>query len=255
VTVLDHVFGPHPPEVNQERTLVFQMVELTGPGGRSFSPPGYRLIDLYARGLPGVERMAVFTLQSSVDSWVQGQRVTSWLKRTDADFWRVLQFEFVEGGPYLEDDVKHARLVAVINEATRTRLLGAGPAVGRTLEADGQRFQVVGVVRDVPGVRMLPFADVWVPLTTAKTDDWRTQLRGSCMALLLADSKDAFPGIQQELQARLHRADLREMPRYDKVYGKRRVPCSGTQPGSSSEAAARTRDGRSASWRSSSSWP
>ena len=29
----------------------------------------------------------------------------SYLKRTDGDFWRIMAFDFVEGGPYTDEDV------------------------------------------------------------------------------------------------------------------------------------------------------
>ena len=59
--------------------------------------------------------------------------------------------------------------VAVINAATRERLFGGQPAVGRTLDVDGQSFRVVGVVADVPIYRIVPFSDVWVPTSTSKS--------------------------------------------------------------------------------------
>ena len=72
-------------------------------------------------------------------------------ERTDAEFWKILDFDFLEGGPFSEEDVREARFVAVINERTRERLLRrrAG-AWAQTMRAGGQRFRVVGVVPDVP---------------------------------------------------------------------------------------------------------
>ena len=49
-------------------------------------------------------------------------------------------------------------MVAVINETTRQRFFGGQPALGKSIEVDGQRFSVVGVVPDVPILRLVPFA-------------------------------------------------------------------------------------------------
>ena len=68
--------------------------------------------------------------------------------------------------------------MAVISETTRQRFFGGRPAVGRTLEADGQRFKVVGVVRDVPVLRYSSSADLWVPVTTAKSTAYKDECMG-----------------------------------------------------------------------------
>ncbi len=59
---------------------------------------------------------------------------------------RSSDFEFLEGGPFSAKDDEERSRVAVINATTRQRFFGDQPAVGQTIEADGQRFRVVGVV-------------------------------------------------------------------------------------------------------------
>ena len=41
-------------------------------------------------------------------------------KRTDDEYWRILEFEFLEGGPFGTADVTEARFVAVINRGVDT---------------------------------------------------------------------------------------------------------------------------------------
>jgi putative ABC transport system permease protein len=206
--LFDHAFARHAPEVRQDRTLLVFFLELRGDRATSSGWPGYLFLDRYARDLPGVERMSISTGVKSAFSYVGGDRVRSFLKRTDGDFWRIMAFEFLEGGPYTDEDVASARPVAVINTATRDRFFGSGAAVGKSLEIEGQRYQVVGVVRDVPFLRLVPFADVWVPLTVARSDAWRRDLRGSFMGVLLARSRADFPAIQSELRSRMATVDL-----------------------------------------------
>jgi putative ABC transport system permease protein len=206
--LFDHAFARQAPEVRQDRTLFVLFLELRGERATSSAGPGYLLLDRYARGLPGVERMSVSTQPQSAFSYVGGDRVRSFLKRTDGEFWRIMAFDFVEGGPYTDEDVASARPVAVINAATQSRFFGGGPALGRSFEIEGRRYQVVGVVRDVPFLRLVPFADVWVPLTTARSDAWRRELAGNLMGVLLARSRADFPAIQAELRSRMATVDL-----------------------------------------------
>ena len=97
------------------------------------------------------------------------------MKRTDGQFSRVFDFEFLEGQPFSAADEENGNFVAVISEATRERFLGDEKALGKTIEVGGQRFRVVGVVRNVPIIRNNSSADLWVPISTAK----RQQLQGS----------------------------------------------------------------------------
>jgi putative ABC transport system permease protein len=172
------------------------------------SMPGYLLLDKYARNLPGVERLAVFTMPQTVYSYPSGQRIKSLLKRTDAEYWRVLDFTFVEGGPFTDQDVANGSFVAVINETTRDRFFGGAPALGRTLEADGQRFRVIGVVPDVPFLRLVANGDIYAPITTAKTDAYKRQLMSGFGGLLLARSPADFPAIKAELETRIRAVQL-----------------------------------------------
>jgi putative ABC transport system permease protein len=124
------------------------------------------------------------------------------------EFWEILDFRFLEGGPFTREDEKNRNFVAVINDATRKKFFGDQPAVGRFLDADGQRFRIVGVVANVPFIRLTPFADIWVPISTSKTDDYRRQFMGTCMALVLAKDRAAVKQVQAEYQAVLPRVEI-----------------------------------------------
>ncbi|HEV8241675.1 MAG TPA: ABC transporter permease [Thermoanaerobaculia bacterium] len=200
--LLDNVFAPHPPETRSARTLgLYGLAMLNGQSG-VIGNPGWAFIDRYMRDLPGAEKVAVLQQTRKVDSYVGGQKVSSWLKRTNGAFWQVLDFDFVEGQPYTEDDERQARPVAVINETTRERFFGNGPAIGRLIEVDGQRFRVVGVVRDVSFLRVTPFADVWVPISTARSDAYRREYVAQFTALVLADPS-RFDALRAEFASRL----------------------------------------------------
>ena len=206
--LLDHMFAPYPPEVRQNRTLGIYRAELTGGKSGWHSSAGYKLLDRHARGLPGVERLAITGNPEEVYSYQRGSRVKLFIRRSDAEYWRVLDFRFLEGGPFTDQDVSNGSFVAVINASTRDRFFGGPPAVGRTIEADGQHFRVIGVVPDVPILRLVSFAELYVPVTTAKTDAYRDGIVGSFTGLLLARSPADFPAIKAEFASRLPQVPL-----------------------------------------------
>jgi putative ABC transport system permease protein len=204
----DHALAPMAPESRQARMLGVHSARMYGPDSAWSSNAGYMLFDKYARNLPGVEELTIFSGFNTVSTYLGDQRVTSNLKRTDGAFWRVFDFTFLEGHPYTQADVDDARFVAVVTRATRGKLFGGQPAVGKTFEADGQSFRVVGVVENVSDLRMVPYADVYVPTTTAKTDAYKRELMGGFSAVALARTVDDLPKIREEFNARVARIEL-----------------------------------------------
>jgi putative ABC transport system permease protein len=200
--ILDHVIAPYPPETRQNRTVGIYFASLKSEHWRRNGFAGYQLIDKLARDLPNVEQLGLASVPGQVSSFLNGRRVQEWVKRTDGTYWKILDFRFLEGGPLTDADVASGRMVAVINETTRQRFFGGAPAVGRTIELDAQRFTVVGVVPDVPILRFVPFADVWVPYTTAKGEDYKREWVGDFMALLLLKDVSKLNITREELWSR-----------------------------------------------------
>jgi putative ABC transport system permease protein len=215
--LLDHTFAPMAPEVRQDRTLGIFRAQFVGPHSMWNSAAGYRLLDRYARNLPGVERMGMVGVPVEVQSYPGGSRVDATMRRADAEYWRILDFTFVEGGPFTDQDVANASFVAVINVATRDRFFGGPPAVGRTIDVDNQRFRVIGVIENVSTTRPVASGDLFVPLTTAKTDAYKREMLGDFFGLLLAKSPADIPAVKAELLSRLKSVEMPDRD-YDHFY-------------------------------------
>ncbi len=218
---LDHVFGPNPVESRKERTLGIYFMEMKTPdkNGTWNGTTGYKFLNRNTRNLPNVEQMAIFSEQKQVVSYRNGEKIQSYLKRTDGEYWEILSFHFLEGAGYSAEDEKNRNFVAVINEATRQKFFGNESAVGKTIEVDGQNFRVVGVVENVPFLRNVPFADVWVPISTAKTDTYRNELMGDFMATYLARSAADFPAIRDEFKVRLTNVEFPDPKEWNSMNG------------------------------------
>ena len=216
--LLDHTLAPMAPETNADRMLFVTRALLRGPHSTWSSNAGYLFLDKYVRTLPDVEAVAVATEQGSAVGFSNGAKVRSALRRTDGVFWQVLDFEFVEGGPFTAEDDHEARRVAVINEATRERYFGGAPALGRELEVANQTFRIVGVVRDVPFSRAISAADVWVPIGTLRSDGYKTELLGPFEGIILAKNRADLPRIQAEVQRRAAEVPLPDPKEYEHYY-------------------------------------
>jgi len=215
--MFDHTFGPDATEPRQDRTLYVDRAVMYGPRSTWSSNAGFKLLDQYARNLPGVERLSIYEGNRTVHSYINGKKIASSLKRTDDEFWKILEFTFLEGGPYGTQEVAEARFVAVINATTRRRFFDGRPSVGQTLEADGQRFRVIGVVEDVSELRTPPYAEIWVPYTTSKTDAYKKEIMGGWSAMALAKDKAAMASIHEEFNSRLLRVELPDPKHYEAI--------------------------------------
>lgn len=214
-SVLDHVFGPSGVESRKDRSLGLYEMVMTGGSHIWDGSPGYGFLDRYVRTLPGVERVALFTEPVRVASYQGGVKTEVYLKRTDGAYWRVFDFDFLEGGPIGVDDEANGRPVAVVNASTRDRILGPGPAVGKELLVDGQRFEVIGVVADVSFLERDPFSDAWVPISTFKDSGYREGFFGDFQAVVVAKDARDLPGIESEFVSRLPDVELPDPEHYD----------------------------------------
>ncbi len=215
--LLDHTFGPHPPEVHAGRSLGVFRASLKGTSWTRNGGAGGRLLETCARSLPGAEITSFYSAQDQEVTYRDGERVPLWVKRTDGAFWRALSFRFLEGGPFTDADDAAANAVAVVNDATRRKLFGDGRAVGKTLRLDGRTFTVVGVVEDVPFLRAVSFADVWLPARTARSDAEARAWVGEQRALIVARSRADLPGIREEYRRRVAAVDVSAEPQFERL--------------------------------------
>jgi len=201
--VMDNAFAPRAPESRFDRALVIYTIGIYGKEGGFTGNPGYGFLDKYARGLAAAEETTFFSDTERVVLYHQGTKTETRMRWTDGAYWNVLDFRFLEGGPFTRADDENANHVAVISADMRGKLFGKGPAIGQTFEVDGQSFKVAGVVEDVPIFRKVGFSDIWVPNTTQKTSAWKTQNMGQYNAVVLARSKADFPKLRREFNERI----------------------------------------------------
>ena len=219
VAIADHVLAPSYPETRLDRMLVLDRMKMAGARSSWYSGPGFKLVDRYARDLPGVERMSIFTSPNEATSFLEGRKLVFRTRHADAQFWRIMEFAFVEGGPFTEDDDRNANRVAVIGEGARRRLFGAEPALGRSVELDGVQFRVVGVVRDVPLYRLHSSSDLWLPIRTNTEAGFFDRLMGGCQAVFLLEPGADKKQIQAAFRERLTRVEFDDPETFNTLAG------------------------------------
>lgn len=201
--ILDNLFAPRAPESRLDRMLCVYVMGMYDEHGGRTGGPGYRFLDKTLHNLPGAENTSMFTQSNPISMYHEGRKIDTHLMRTDGAYWQILDHKFIEGSPYTQADNDSARFVAVINEDMRTKLFGKQPAVGKTFEADGLRFRVVGVVKSVPITRYAAFSEIWAPIGTMKTSEYKRDTMGNFAGIVLAKKRSDFPKLRAAFNERV----------------------------------------------------
>lgn len=214
--ILDNMYEPRKPESRFDRVLVVYHIALKGKESNVNTFPGYGFLNRYLRGLPGAENISLFTTAGRVALYHHGAKIESHIRRTDGAYWQILDFTFVEGGPYSEDDNANARQVAVITTDLRRQLFGNVPAAGQSIDIDGRRFRIVGVVQPVTITRTAGFSEIWAPIRTAKSRAYEKETFGEFMGVVLAKKRGDMPILRKRFKERMD-AYVFEDKRFDTV--------------------------------------
>ena len=215
---LDHMLGPTYPETRLDRSLYVLDLEIKGPEISRRGSISYYFLNKYVKTLKTPELISITSFFQKTVTYNQGRKYKIALKYTDAEFWKIMDFKFIEGKPFTDEDVKNINQVAVINEATKEKYFGEESALGKFIEADWKKYKVIGVVKDVPIIRILAYGDVWVPITNTKEDITSYNLDGDYQAILLARSKQDFSKIKAEFQKHLAQVEFMD-DTYDSIKG------------------------------------
>ncbi|HSY49911.1 MAG TPA: ABC transporter permease [Thermoanaerobaculia bacterium] len=200
--ILDNVLAPRQPESRLDRIMTVDFVQMQGPENTERSNPGQGFLDKTIRNLPGVERTSTYSEIQSVVVYDGALRVELPYRRADAEYWKVLDFRFLEGGPFSAADEAANRSIVIITEDVRRKLFGGNAALGKMVDIGGEPHRVVGVVPTVPFTQTIAYSTLWVPLGPP-TDEQKKANFGNLMAIILTKNKADIPMIQREFNTRV----------------------------------------------------
>jgi len=162
-------------------------------------PGSYYYFDRYVNTMKTPEKIGISSFFVPTNAYVNNNKLVINIKYTNEAFWEVLQYQFIEGKPYTQQQIESGEFVAVISEDTRNEYFGTGSAaVGKYIETDNVKYRVTGVVKAVPVTMIASYADIFVPYTVSKTDYRLRSLSGNYMAVLLGKSKSDLSKIKAE---------------------------------------------------------
>jgi putative ABC transport system permease protein len=206
VALLDNLVNPGEPGSRFERSLMCERIKLFHERYRIFSSPSYYFLDRYLRPMQSAEKVSIHSGAGETVSYVEGAKLELQVKHTDAAFWYVMEFDFIEGGPFDENAVASAEHVAVINDKTARQVFLDEPAVGKYIETTDGNFRVVGVIphRQVP--TQPAYADVYIPVSLDRYAMTSQKLYSRYMSFVVVPEGTDPDQVKEEYHRRLDQA-------------------------------------------------
>jgi putative ABC transport system permease protein len=205
---IDQIVSANKPEINRDRTLILDKVSIYKDGKKTNAVPS---INLLQKNIVDLERTEAISYFSGIGfiSALNGKTAGHMLTFTDGNFWKITDFEFIEGKPFRFEEVKKGTRVAVINEKTKSYFFNKKEALGEDIAIMGIAYKVIGVVRSATPFSRI-YADVYVPYTTDTNIQRKNkEIEGSYSALLLAKTTD-LRKVRAELRNRLNKCRFSE---------------------------------------------
>ena len=203
------IIGDDYPDRKRDQCLYIQSMEERGKESMNGGSLSFDYLDRRTRSLKTPFKLAISSSYNGTNTYVNNKKIALNYKYTNAEFWEVLDHDFLEGKPYTAQQIANGELVTVISEDIRKNYFGnAGSVVGKYIEADNVKYRVCGVVKNVPVTLYMLYSDIYLPYTVSKTDYKGTGYRGGFTGIILANSKSDLPIIQQEYEAMVKRLPM-----------------------------------------------
>lgn len=203
--------APFAPESGRDRFLHVSFGSITHlsakEGNSSNGPWAAQTLDQIYKPLKSAEAVSiyyVFAVPTPVSIYGQAAENVDKLE-TDADFWRVFDFAFINGKPYDQATFEAGQSVAVLSESVARKLFGTTQCTGKEFLINHTPYRVCGVVKDVSTLATKAYAQLWIPYTStnsASPNEIWNRYMGNFSCTILCRSRADFPEVRAEAMRR-----------------------------------------------------
>jgi putative ABC transport system permease protein len=216
---VDKVVNDDYPDRKRDRSLYINSFTESSKNDLNGGAMSFYFLDHYARGLKTPVKVAISSVVNGTNTYINNKKIAINYKYTNADFWQVIDFDFMEGKAFSPQQIENGERVAIISEDARRAYFGDQPAViGKYIEADNVQYRVCGVVRNVPITLYMLYSDIYLPYTVSKTDYRDNKgYRGYYTGILLAADRSDLPRMRREYEQMVGRLPM-SSPAYTHIY-------------------------------------
>jgi len=129
------------------------------------------------------------------------------MKSVDMGFWKVFDFDFVQGEAFTEADFNSGLRKVVVSDRLARDIFGKTDVLGETIVISFKQYTICGVVKEVSTAADDAHAHVWRPYTSDDTllsssNNYGEGMIGPFRVLMLAKNRNDFEEIKTELERR-----------------------------------------------------
>lgn len=199
---LNQFLNPSYPNLNKDRVLMIKNVGVKGEFGSSISSASFYLYENHIKKLKTPEIIGVISQDQQRNVFVGNQKLKLRERLSDANFFEIMDFDFIEGKAYDESHIERNEFVAVISKSLAEDYFGTAKGnIGKSITIEQTTYKLIGVVKDAPSYNMLTSADIFLPYNVSKSDLSRHEIVGQFIPLLLAKNYEQKKAIRTEAKA------------------------------------------------------
>src|SRR5258708_18954511 len=121
---VDKVVNDDYPDRKRDRSLYINGIELRGKESMNGGALSFYFLNHYAGSLKTPVKVAISSGAGGTNTYVNNKKIAIYYKYTNADFWDVLDFDFLEGGAFTKQQIDNGERVTVISEDIKKKYFG-----------------------------------------------------------------------------------------------------------------------------------
>lgn len=178
----------------------------------STSSASFYVLDTYFRDIPHVSHYSFYSPRSNYDVFVGNKKLALSGTYTDAGYWSVYDFNFLEGAPYNKAAINNQEQVVVISNKTKLEYFGSTEsAIGKQIALDEKKYTVVGVIEIITSSRYFLNGDIFLPYTHMRSSDLKdTEILGGFEGVFVAEKASYIDNVKDEIKSLEHRIPIND---------------------------------------------
>ena len=176
--------------------------------GYSISSCGRTLSETYLKKTKSADIVSMYTGAMPWEFILHGKYQKKLQNQTDAEYWEIFDYNFLQGRPYTKEEVTSGANMAVITQSLKLLIFGSDENVlGKTVHYTSLDLTVTGVVDDPPKTAQNALGDLYFPYTLLKNNEALDEYMGGFTTAFKASNSNQFSAIHDETQAIIARLD------------------------------------------------
>jgi len=172
---------------------------------RSMSRSSYsfHLLDQHLRSVQGVDRYSFYSNGSTYNIFKDGQKLELDGIYTDANYWEVFDFTFLEGKPFSKTDIDNQVQYAILTDKVGKKYFGTtSNIVGQEIVIEKKHYKVVGLIEQPTTNHSAVQAGIFIPYTNLPSYYFAdpTALLGPFSAVLVAKNEANKQIVRDDLE-------------------------------------------------------